>query len=51
MYQMYAYHKKFNARKVILVYPKAEQFISNKKINYYSQDGVDIRINFVDLFN
>lgn len=51
MYQMYAYHKKFNVRKVILVYPKAEQFISNKKINYYSQDGVDIRINFVDLFN
>lgn len=50
MYQMYAYQKKYNARNITLLYPLTEQ-ITNTNIEYNSDDGVVVRIRFIDLFD
>ncbi|WP_409228804.1 McrC family protein [Gudongella sp. SC589] len=47
MYQMYAYSKKYNAKEIILLYPKSDA--PNNTINYTSEDGVRVSIKFVDL--
>ncbi len=51
MYQMYAYQKKYEAEKVILLYPTTASFPADKKINFKSDDGVVIEVRFIDLFN
>lgn len=50
MYQMYAYQKKYKSENVTLIYPMTEK-VENKFITYKSDDGVVVRICFVDLFH
>ena len=51
MYQMYAYQKKYGANHVTLVYPKTDEVASETGMEYRSDDGVTVRIRFVDLFD
>jgi 5-methylcytosine-specific restriction enzyme subunit McrC len=50
MYQMYAYQKKYSSENVTLLYPKTEN-ISREDIGFSSDDGVIVRVRFVDLFD
>ncbi|MGN7764867.1 McrC family protein [Paenibacillus sp. 22594] len=50
MYQAYTYHSKYNARAVILVYPWTTELSDiTAPIVYRSNDGVTVRIYFIDL--
>lgn len=49
MYQMYAYAKKYDISRVILLYPAVDFF--NDKIFYRAEDNVEVKIFFVDLLN
>ncbi|WP_051569268.1 McrC family protein [Alkaliphilus transvaalensis] len=49
LYQMYAYIKKYNAQKVILIYPKPNNIAGNSH-NYFEK-GKDLVIFFIDLEN
>lgn len=51
MYQMYAYGKKYDAKKVMLIYPLTDSVNQNDVISYTSNDGVAVRIVFFDLFH
>jgi hypothetical protein len=52
MYQMYAYAKKYNTEEVLLLYPKSQLMKElNAEIRYESNDGVNVKIFFVDLNN
>lgn len=48
MYQMYAYHKKYDAENVTLIYPKTDK-MAEEKLTYKGIDQVTIRVAFVDL--
>ena len=48
MYQMYAYGKKYDAEKIILVYPQPEN-LGGENISYQSSDGVKVEVRFIDL--
>lgn len=48
MYQMYAYSKKYNADKIILLYPTSES-ISKEGIKYISDDNVNVDVSFINL--
>ena len=50
MYQMYAYQKKYNARNVTLLYPQTDKLKNGNNIEFHSDDGVTVRVRFVDLF-
>lgn len=50
MYQMYAYSKKYQADKVILLYPQSD-YIDNKAISFEADDDVKVEVSFVDLLN
>ena len=50
MYQMYAYSKKYNAERVLLVYPYSDG-ISKHEIRYLSDDGAKVEVHFIDLRN
>ena len=49
MYQMYAYQKKYSSENVTLLYPKTEN-VKKEDIQFSSEDGVIVKIGFVDLF-
>lgn len=50
MYQAYAYHRKYNAQTVILVYPWTTAMSEiAAPIIYRSNDGVTVQIYFIDL--
>lgn len=50
MYQAYAYHKKYTALTVFLVYPWTTEVAEIKDpIIYRSKDGVSVQVHFVDL--
>jgi len=51
MYQMYAYQKKYQSESVTLLYPLTEKVEQTKSIEFYSNDGVLIKVRFIDLFN
>ena len=51
IYQMYAYQKKYGANHVTLVYPKTDKVAYETGMEYRSDDGVTVRIRFVDLFD
>ncbi len=51
MYQMYAYQKKYHAQSVLLLYPQTDQLLPDSDIYYRSQDGVEVNVRFVDLFD
>lgn len=50
MYQVYAYSKKYEADRVVLVYPYVQEFIRNIP-TFSSNDGVKVDIRFLDLKN
>lgn len=50
MYQMYAYAKKYDAEKVILLYPQLEN-LQGSDLEFCSDDGVNVKIAFIDLFH
>lgn len=50
MYQMYAYAKKYNAERVLLVYPYSDG-INKHDIRYLSDDDVKVEVHFIDLRN
>ena len=53
MYQMYAYQKKYSAQSttqnVTLLYPQTDS-VSRNNIEFSSDDGIIVRVRFVDLF-
>ena len=53
MYQMYAYQKKYSAQSttqnVTLLYPQTDS-VSQNNIEFSSEDGIIVRVRFVDLF-
>ena len=51
MYQMYAYQKKYGAENVTLLYPRTDKVTVDSDIEFASQDGVRVRVRFVDLFD
>lgn len=51
MYQMYVYQKKYSALNVTLIFPLTEKIPADKIIEFHSQDGVTVKIKFVDLFD
>jgi len=48
MIQMYAYGKKYNAGKVVLIYPQPEN-LHGGELSFSSDDGVNVKVAFVDL--
>ena len=48
MYQMYAYGKKYDAERVVLIYPKSD-VAESPPIIYESGDGLSVEVVFVDL--
>ena len=48
MYQMYAYGKKYDAKRVVLLYPNSEK-VSRTDIAYLSNDNVKVDVSFIDL--
>ena len=51
MYQMYAYHRKYDANNVRLVYPMTQKLVPEDPISYRANEGVNVHIEFVDLYN
>lgn len=51
MYQMYAYQKKYSAKNVTLIFPLTEKISADKIIEFHSEDGVIVKVKFVDLFD
>lgn len=48
MYQMYAYSKKYNAEKVVLIYPQSENLPASE-ISFKSDDSVEVEVSFINL--
>lgn len=48
MYQMYAYGRKYEAERVVLLYPDSEK-VSKKDMGYLSNDNVKVDVAFIDL--
>lgn len=51
MYQMYAYQKKYASENITLLYPKTEKIEQIADIHFFSADGCEVKIRFIDLFN
>ena len=48
MYQMYAYGKKYDAKKIVLLYPQPES-LRGADISFHSDDGVTVEVAFIEL--
>ncbi len=52
MYQMYAYQKRHEAKKVLLLYPQNEMMADvTGQISYQSSDGVQVQVCLIDLMH
>lgn len=51
MYQMYAYAQKYGAKDVWLLYPINEEMRGIDRIFFESEDGISVKLHFVDLDN
>ena len=51
MYQMYAYAKKYETPKIWLLYPVNDEMRAHQDISFDSEDGVNVRLFFVDVAN
>lgn len=51
MYQMFAYQKKYAAEHITLLYPKTQKILPDCRIEFGSNDGVTVQVQFVDLFD
>lgn len=50
MYQMYAYAKKYGTNEIWLLYPMNDEFKGNEEICFKSDDGVQVKVFFVDCY-
>lgn len=50
MYQMYAYQNKYGSENITLLYPLTEK-VEQNNIEFHSNDGMLIKIRFIDLFD
>ena len=48
MYQMYVYAKKYNSKKVILIYPLSNDAFINNDISWFTED-ISIQVKFIKL--
>lgn len=51
MYQMFVYQKKYEAKHITLIYPKTEKIPSDCCVEFKSDDGVIVYVQFIDLFD
>ena len=51
MYQMYAYSKKYGTSEIWLLYPVNPEMRDHQDISFDSNDGVNVRLFFVDVAN
>ena len=51
MYQMYAYAKKYHTSEIWLLYPLNNEMRGHDEISFSSDDGVGVRLFFVDVAN
>lgn len=51
MYQMYAYSKKYNTSEIWLLYPINDEMRNHSDIRFYSGDGTNVNVFFVDIAN
>lgn len=51
MYQMYAYAKKYDTPEIWLLYPINEEMRNYSDISFASDDGVNVKLFFVDVAN
>ena len=51
MYQMYAYSKKYQTPEIWLLYPLTSEMREHEHIEFRSDDGVRVRVRFVDVAN
>ena len=51
MYQMYAYSKKYDTSEIWLLYPVNPEMRDHQDISFDSNDGVNVRLFFVDVAN
>ena len=51
MYQMYAYSKKYDTPEIWLLYPMNPEMRDHQDISFDSDDGVNVRLFFVDVAN
>lgn len=51
MYQMYVYHKKYKAKKVVVIYPKVCDSLDAFEMKTNGNDNVHVSIRFIDLLN
>ena len=51
MYQMYAYSKKYGTPEIWLLYPLNQEMKAHPGISFDSEDGVNVRLFFVDVVN
>ena len=51
MYQMYAYGKKYGTSEIWLLYPMNEEMRERQEILFTSEDGIGVRLFFVDVAN
>ncbi|MEA5010430.1 MAG: hypothetical protein VB100_01740 [Angelakisella sp.] len=49
MYQMYAYLKKYGASEIWLIYPANMEMRDHEDISFKSDDGVKVKLFFVDV--
>ena len=49
MYQMYAYSKKYKTPEIWLLFPVNEEMRNHESISFDSDDGVNVRVFFVDV--
>ena len=49
MYQMYAYSKKYKTPEIWLLYPVNEEMRNHEPISFDSDDGVNVRVFFIDV--
>ncbi len=49
MYQMYVYSKKYDTSDIWLLYPVNEEMRNQQDISFKSQDGVNVRVFFIDV--
>ena len=51
MYQMYAYSKKYDTSEIWMLYPVNPEMRDHQDISFDSDDGVNVRLFFVDVAN
>lgn len=51
MYQMYAYHKKYSAENVTLLYPWTDEVSNELKLHFESDDHVKVKVVFANLYD